>query len=90
MEKKPLSWQKLRHILDAAGVLKFGWKIGAKRGTDMIAVVWYPGDKSPGKRRVDKLTRALDAAGITYREETTGNCSRFGIPREGQPFSAIP
>jgi hypothetical protein len=84
---KPLSWQKLRHILDAAGVLEAGWRLAAKRDSDMIAVVWFPGTRAPGKRRTDKLVKALTANGIAFREEeasTTGRttcAAAFGIPK---------
>ena len=75
---KPLSWQKLRHVLDAAGVLAQGWKIGAKRTGDMVAVIWFPGDKPPGVRRTDKLLKVLLANGVTAIRQ---DANSYGIPK---------
>lgn len=86
-ESRPLSWQRIRHLLNAAGVLDVGWKIASKRDGEVLAVVWYPGKKAPGKRRTEKLIKALTANGIAFREDTAATVGKldaaaaYGIPR---------
>jgi hypothetical protein len=78
MENRPLSWQKLRHILGEAGILDQGWQIGSKRDSDMVAVIAYPGPRPPGKRRVEKLIKTLQSNGIAFREQ---DANHFMIPK---------